>query len=174
MPKILFVVAQEGFRDEELFVPKQILEDEGNEVVVASLSTEMAKGSKGGSVKPDVSVKEAKEYDFDVLVMVGGPGAVSLCDVQEIEDLFCGSVEEGKTTGAICIAPMNLAKWGLLTGRKATVFKTDESMKAFEENGVEYTGKDVEVDENIITANGPAAAEAFARKILEMLTVEEV
>ena len=37
------------------------------------------------------------------------------------------------------------------------------------ENNVELTGKSVDVIDNIVTANGPAAAKGYAEKIVELL-----
>jgi len=55
-----------------------------------------------------------------------------------------------------------------LDGKRATVFDTTYA-SVLEGAGVTYTGESVTVDGNIITANGPAAAEEFARTIAREL-----
>ena len=72
-----------------------------------------------------------------------------------------------KIIAAICIAPVTLANAGILNGKKATVFPSGKNDLI--RNGAKYTGDSVTVDGNIITANGPMAAEAFGKKIVEML-----
>ena len=50
-----------------------------------------------------------------------------------------------------------------------TCYETPEVIKIFKENSVALTGKSVEVTDNIVTANGPAAAKDYAEKIVELL-----
>jgi len=73
----------------------------------------------------------------------------------------------GKVIGAICIAPVTLANAGLLKGRKATVWASEKAR--IETKGAIYTGADVQVDDNIVTANGPNAAKAFGEALLKLL-----
>jgi protease I len=57
-----------------------------------------------------------------------------------------------------------LAKAGVLKGKKATVWSSpmDKSpIKILTQNGAIFENLDVVVDGNIITANGPQAAEEF-------------
>ena len=75
--------------------------------------------------------------------------------------------KQNKIIAAICIAPVTLANAGILNGKKATVFPSGKNDLI--RNGAKYTGDSVTVDGNIITANGPMAAEAFGKKIVEML-----
>jgi len=55
----------------------------------------------------------------------------------------------------------------LLKGVNATVFPS--GAKELKDNGAVYTGKNVSVDGRIITADGPASAEAFANTIVKFL-----
>ena len=72
---------------------------------------------------------------------------------------------------AICIAPVTLANSGVLKGKKGTVWTNEESKieQKLIDKGVNYTGKTVEIDGNIITANGPEAAEEFGKAIVNAL-----
>jgi protease I len=167
--RVLFVIAQNDFRDEELFVPKRIIEKAGIEVVVSSITTDMCHGKLGGNVLPDIAVKDVDMDDYDMIIMAGGPGAPTLADYEEVRAIFVQARTDKKPFGAICIAPVNLAKFGVLEDKKATVFETEETVEALEEAGAHYTGQDIEIDGNIITANGPDAAEAFGRAIVKLL-----
>jgi len=69
---------------------------------------------------------------------------------------------------AICIAPVTLARAGLLKGRKTTVWSSEAGkLKAA---GAVYTGKSLERDGNIITASGPTAAIEFGSQLLKVLS----
>ena len=84
---------------------------------------------------------------------------------------FKMALDKNKLVCAICIAPMILAKAGLLKDINATVWDVDGKQSSyFNSHGIKYTGEDVTVDGNIITANGPDAASAFGEKIAELLS----
>ena len=95
MAKVLMIVAQKGFRDEELFVPKEILERAGHDVKVASLTRQKATGSRGAVVQPDLAVYEANPDFFDCIVVVGGPGSPALSESAEGRELLLGGAEVG-------------------------------------------------------------------------------
>ena len=64
---------------------------------------------------------------------------------------------------------MVLAKAGVLTGKKATVFKTKESLAALQQGGAEYVEQAVVTDFNLVTANGPEAAEELGNTLVKLL-----
>ncbi|MCD6132020.1 MAG: DJ-1/PfpI family protein [Candidatus Hydrothermae bacterium] len=166
--KILMIIAHRNFRDEELLVPKKMFEEHGYKVTVASTDTSPAKGMLGAEVTPDAVVYDVDFNEYDAVVLVGGMGApVYWEDTSLHKKLVDFYKNEKKVLAAICLAPVTLAKAGLLKDKKATCWKSagEEINKA----GGKYTGKDVEVTERIVTGNGPGAAEKFAREILRLL-----
>lgn len=172
MKKALFVIAFRNFRDEELFVPKEILEKAGWEVKIASLVKGLAQGADGGEINVDFLIEEVNVDDFDLFVFVGGPGMVENLDNSRFHNLAQKAKESGKVIAAICIAPALLAKAGILKEKKATVWSNafnKEPIEILKENGAIYQDQAVVVDENLITANGPSAAYEFAKKILEVV-----
>lgn len=169
--RILFIIAQVDFRDEEYLTPKQVLEQAGVKVITASVTTDKAKGSLGAEVVPDIAIKDANLDDYDMVVAAGGSGAPKLYECQEFRDIFLDARQQNKPFGAICISPATLAKIGVLEGKTATVYKTDEAVQALRDGGALYSGKPVEIDGNIVTANGPMAAKEFGMAILNVLGV---
>jgi protease I len=167
--KVLFIIAQANFRDEELSKPKAILEKAGYECVVASTDTALARGMLGGVVKPDIGVREVDIDDYDLFVVVGGSGAPDLIKHPEVLELLNSANNEGKKMAAICLGPMVLAKAGVLGGMNATVFKSRESLAALNEGGANYVEQSVVTDQGLVTANGPEAAEAFGNALLNLL-----
>jgi len=165
--KVLMIIASQEFRDEELFKPKELFIKEGMEVVLASSSLEVSRGMLGGTAKPDILISEVKVEEFDVIIFVGGMGSSEYWDDPVAREIVKKAVSLDKLICAICIAPVTLANAGILDGKKATVFSSE--VKAIKRKGAIYTGKPVEVDGNIITADGPQAASEFGKTIIRIL-----
>ncbi len=165
--KILFIIAPENFRDEELLKPKKVLENAGYEVEIASTKTGKAVGMLGTEIEVSKNAYEVSPSEYKAIVLVGGIGANVFFDDEKIHKLLKEAYEEGKIVAAICISPVTLAKAGLLKGKKATVWQSEA--KVIESYGAKYTGSDVERDGRIITASGPEAAEKFGETIAKAL-----
>ncbi len=163
--KIAMIIAFQDFRDEEYFIPKGIFISKGFLVETFSSKKGDALGSYGGVVKVEKTIEELNVNDFDIIIFVGGNGAVSYSENKIAHKIAKGA----KTLGAICIAPIILAKAGVLKGKKATVFSSEmdkSAIKILEKEGAEYEPKEVVVDGNIITANGSKAARNFAEAVV--------
>lgn len=164
MKKILFVIAYNNFKDEEYAIPRSILKDKGFSITTASNKKGIALGVNGLDVEVNYLINEIDINDFDVLVFVGGSGCLGALDNQDSYNLINQAKKDDKVITAICIAPVILAKAGVLKGKKATVWSSpmDKSpIKILTQNGAIFENLDVVVDGNIITANGPQAAEEF-------------
>jgi len=167
--KALMVIAPENFRDEELFHTSEELERAKISVTVASTKTTSVKGMFGRTVTPDLKLEQVKVDDYDAVIFVGGTGSAAYFNDSRALSMAKGAFEKGKKTCAICIAPVTLANAGVLKGKRATVFDGDY-VKMIKAKGAIYTGKPIEVDGNVITANGPAAAREFGRTIARELS----
>jgi len=167
MKKAALIIAENNFRDEEYQVPKEVLQENGIEVITASTTTNECVGKLGMKVTPDVLVADLKLTELDALIFVGGGGSEQYFEDPTAHQLAQDAFNLGKVVGAICIAPVILANAGLLKGRTATVFPDGKDTLA--EKGANYTGGSVEVDGKIITGNGPEAAREFGEKLVELL-----
>ncbi len=170
--KIAFVIAFRGFKDEECFIPLEILEASGIKVEVASNKKGLAIGAEGGELAVDYATDELEMDNHQGLFFVGGPGALRHLDNEKSYRLARTAVEKDKLLGAICISPVILAKAGVLKDKKATVWHSSVNKKPvhiLKENGAQFVDRNVVKDRNIITANGPAAAQDFGKKILDSL-----
>lgn len=165
--KAVFVIAEKNFQDDEFSKPRGILTAAGISVTVASTTLKEAKGTNGARVKPDVLLKDVKAAEYDAVVFIGGPGAQQYLDDHVAHALAGDAVAQKKIVGAICLAPVILANAGLLTGKKATCFPTlsEEMRQSF----VAYTGKPVEKEGSIITADGPQSAAEFGKELVTAL-----
>lgn len=171
--KILMIIAFKDFKDEEYFIPREILEKAGAEIKVASTQKGTALGVSGGEVEVDLNIDEVITDDYDAIVFIGGPGAYNHLDNLGCHRIAKEAKEKDKVLAAICITPAILAKAGVLQGKKATVWSSvlDKSaVKILENNGSQYQTQSVVQDGKIITADGPGAANEFGKKLVEVLT----
>lgn len=164
---VLFIIAQKGFRDEEYFQPKKILEDAGYTVVTASAQSGPAQGKLGGAAVADIAIRDAVAIDYMAIAYIGGPGSADYFNDKAALVLAKEAYSEGRVVAAICIAPVILANAGILKGKKATVFPSEKD--ALTGAGADYSDVPVAVDGNVITASGPHAAQDFGEKILAAL-----
>ncbi len=163
----VLIIAHENFRDEELLGPKEALEGSGVAVTVASSQMDPARGMLGAVVEPDVLIGDIDVNDYDAVVFVGGTGAREYFNDPTAHSIAQQAASSGKLLGAICIAPSTLANAGVLAGKKATSFPSEEGN--LRSKGAVLTGADVEIDGNIITAEGPSSAERFGQALVDAL-----
>ena len=167
MKPVLLVIAPKDFRDEELFVTQTELERCGLTTTIASSILGECEGSKGGKAIATIALSQINTDDYSTVVFIGGFGSRIFFDDASAIELAKNMHAAGNTVAAICVAPVILAKAGLLNHRKATVFSSE--IETLESLGAHYTGMDVTVDGNIVTAYGPQSALRFAKRIAEQL-----
>lgn len=165
--RVLLVIAPDRFRDEEYREPRAVIEEAGGRVAVASTRLGRARGMLGLEVEPDVTLDRVRAEDFDAVVFVGGSGASVYWDDPAAHALARRAADLGKVVAAICIAPVTLARAGLLRGRRATCWPAEASR--LEAAGVRCTGNPVEEDGLIVTGSGPQAARLFGEALARAL-----
>jgi len=172
--KILMVIAQQDFRDEELFKPKEVFEGAGASVFVAAPRNETATGMLGGEVQPDFAISDVNASEFDAVVVVGGSGSPKyLWDDTQLRNLVKDAYAGGKVVAAICLSPVVLARAGILKGKSATVFPSSDAVAELKKGGAIYKDESVVIAGRIVTGRDPASAEAFANAIVSLLRGEE-
>lgn len=170
MKKILMIIGQKDFRDEEFLEPRSVFKDEGFEVTVASREAGNCSGMLGASVTAEKSVNEVDISAYDALVFSGGPGSLMFENDEKVHSMISEVINEDKVLGSICISPRILMAAGVLKDRKFTMWNPDGSQDEYIKNsGGDYTKKDLEVDGKIVTADGPGSAKKFGKKVAELL-----
>ena len=170
--KIAMVIAFRDFRDAEYFIPADILAGYGAKIIPLSTKKGIAMGADGGDAEVLLTPEEFQAKDFDALVFVGGPGMAKELVNQDFQRMAQAMVKAGKLLAAICIAPVLLAKAGILQGKKATVWSgpMDKApISMLKESGADYQEKALVIDGLIITANGPGAAKDFGEALAKAL-----
>ncbi len=165
--KALLIIAPNRFRDEEYFHTKEELENAGIEVVTTSRNTDLITGMLGGTTTPDIDLADVDVNEYDAVVFIGGSGASAYFDDPLALEIARSAYDSEKVVGAICIAPSILANAGVLKGKRATAFGSEEGN--LREKGAVWTGDGVVIDGRIVTANGPANARNFGRTLARLI-----
>jgi protease I len=164
------VISEKNFRDEEFSEPLKIFKAAGHSVTVAGSSPREALGMLGMRVKPDTGIDSVDPSAYDAVVVVGGSGTPDhLWPSKALQQALRTVYERGGMVAAICLAPVTLARAGLIKGRRCTVFRTHESISEMERGGCMLQREPVVVDGRFVTADGPAAAKAFGEAIIKLL-----
>lgn len=167
---ILMVVAQRDFRDEEFIEPRHALEAAGHHVIIGSAAVGPCSGVGGSTVRATVALADVRADRLDGAVFVGGPGARSLFDDPAAHRIAVEVSRAGKLLGAICVAPVILARAGVLVGRRATVFPSEVDSLTTKHALLQH--QDVVVDGKLVTAKGPANSKAFGAALVQVLTLQ--
>ena len=168
--KKIAVLAADGYEQSELESPVDALKSEGATVEIISLKSGEIKAMKGhewsNSVAVDKTVSEAKESDYDALLLPGGvlnPDAVRVDKdaVKFVKDFF----SKNKPVAAICHGPQTLINAEVINGVKMTSFKAIS--KDLQNAGANWVDEEVVTDGNLTTSRKPEDLPAFNKRIVE-------
>jgi protease I len=168
----VLIVATDGFEESELFGPRQILQDRGAEVVLASLKRDPIQATihddPGKTIRPDLTVEQARASDFDALIIPGGvrnPDQLRMHP--EVVALVGDFARAGKPIAAICHGPWLLVEADLLRGRTATSWpsiRTD-----LRNAGANVVDLPAVTDGNIVTSRKPDDVEPFTNALIALV-----
>ena len=168
--KVAMIIAYRNFQDTEFKVPKKMFEKEGALITVVSSKMGKAVGMKGSKAQIDLLIDDVNVANFNAIVFIGGMGVRGeYWENPKAHAVAREAVKQGKILAAICWGPVILANAGALEGKKGTVATSGGTRSILKKKGCKYSWSNVVVDGNIITANGPSAAKAFARAVIESL-----
>ena len=172
MKKVALVISSNGFQEKEYFDTKNVLEKDGINVVTVSDTGGLAISHIGNSQKIDKTINDINISDYDGIFLIGGPGAMMHLDNEKVYKILKEAKSQHLAYGAICISPRILAKASVLGGKKATGWNGDGKVKddfLLADKSINYVDGPVCVDKNVITADGPMAAELFGKAIVKVL-----
>ena len=154
--KIAYVIAPEGFNDDEMLKPKAILEDNDVEVVIVSTEVQECRGMRGTRIRSSVAIREVSPKDYDGIVVVGGAGALRyLSENEDLINLLRAFNNEGKLVSAIGRGRHALHNAGL--------FGTNFAW-----------GPKVEINDNVIAARPPSTTSGWTSEEYGYLLVEHL
>lgn len=168
MKKILFVVANIWFQDEEFSIPYTIFTDQGHHCDIASGKGGCCRGVFWKRIEKSLSFDDVQASEYDIVVFIGGGGAY---EEYYQNPLYLQLARDAKAIAAICIAPTLLSDTGLFEWKEVT--GRDDGLwtqiQYLQHNGAIFKDEAVVQDWNLITANGPEAAPKFAWMIVDYL-----
>ena len=171
--KTVLIVATDRYEESELFGPREILIARGATVTLASLSMNAIMGTvhdePGRKIAPDLLIGDAREGDFDALLLPGGVGNPDRLRMEpDAIALVRAFAAAGKPVAAICHGPWLLVEADVVRGKRVTSWpsiRTD-----LRNAGGDVVDEAAVTDGNIITSRKPddvpAFTEALARAML--------
>jgi len=168
----VYIFLAEGFEEIEALSVVDILRRAGTSAKTVSVAgNNIVAGAHGISVVADLVFEKANFADAAMLVLPGGmPGASGLDAHKGLRELILNFAKANKPLAAICAAPLVYGNLGLLKGKHATCYPGFEK---FLEGAILTRDKAVVKDGLFITAEGPAAAPAFALEIVDYFLGKE-
>ncbi len=167
---VLVVVPDRDFQQVEYGAVVSALGDAGYPMQIAN-----AEGGDSVSsdvhVRADLKIADAAAGDYVGVVLVGGYGTEALYDNAELQALVRDAAAADEVVAAICLAPVILARAGVLEGKRGVV--TSEAKQELEDGGCTVEDTAVAVDGRIVTGNGPSAAEEFAAEVVKALRSQD-
>lgn len=166
---VALFVPQQFFADDEYEPLARSLAGAGLEVVVVSRDTGVAVSTRRVILNPALTLEALRAEDFAALVLVGGPGMVLHWGDSLLHRRCREFQSAGKTVAAIGIAPITLARSGVLKGRTATVYNDRAAVTELKTAGARHSFRTLVNDRGIITAAGADRAAAVAAAVARAL-----
>jgi protease I len=168
----VLIVATDGFEEWELFGPRQILQERGADVRLASLDRNPIQATvhddPGKTIRPDMTIDEADASDFDALILPGGVrNPDHLRTHADVIELIRAFERQAKPIAAICHGPWLLVEADLLRGRTATSWpsiRTD-----LKNAGANVVDQPAVTDGNLVTSRNPDDVEAFTEALVGLI-----
>jgi protease I len=171
------VLATQGFEQVELTKPKAALEEAGAKVDVISPKSGIKSGKIkgwnmtdwGDSVKVDVELSEAKESNYDALLL---PGGVMNPDKLRMDHQAVAFVKSfftaNKPVAAICHGPWTLIEADVVRGRTMTSWPSLQT--DLRNAGVKWVDQEVAEDNGLVTSRKPDDIPAFNQRVIELFS----
>lgn len=168
--KKVAILVENGFEQVELTKPKAALEEAGAQTHIISPNDNEVKGWNhtewGDTFDVDVPLKNAKEQEYDALLLPGGVMNPDKLRTSESARKFIRSFfESHKPVAAICHGPWTLIDAGVAKGRKMTSYHSIQT--DLKNAGVDWVDQEVVVDNGLVTSRNPDDIPAFNRKMVE-------
>ena len=174
LPMKAAILLTDGFEEMEAVAPIDVLRRAGVQVSVIAVGSDLVVTGRNSIV---LKAEELFQRDifstqqYDVIIVPGGPGHVTLKDNSEVLKALKTQSEEQKWIAAICAAPLVLQSAGLLDAQPAITGHTSiqHSLPWIQEQEAVV----VDQGHRLITSRGAGTATSFALTIIEVLMSKE-
>ncbi len=167
--KVAFL-ATDGVEQVELTEPWKKVEEEGGTPELVSLESGEIQGfehlDKGDTFGVDHTVAEARESDYDGLVLPGGVANPDFLRMNDDAVSFVRSFFEAhKPVAVICHGPWTLVEADVVRGRRITSWPSLET--DIRNAGGDWVDEEVVVDNGLVSSRNPDDLPAFCDKLAE-------
>lgn len=172
MPKkVLLLIAQEGFDDDEYRVTRELLLGRGVDVAVAAGERDLARGAGGQLAWPSVALRDVRVADHDAVIVIGGGGALrDLWGRKEVQQIIGGAALEHRLIGAIGLGAILPAQIELLVDKDVACEPREEALAELRKHHARWVDVAVaETDNGVITARDSGAVHEFAHLVADRL-----
>jgi protease I len=164
---VLIYLPQQLFNEQEFEPALRRLSLSGVETRLAAADSGVAVSMSQLVVRLDLALRDVNVVDYAGLVLIGGSGAAVYWDDSLLQAKCREFASSEKVVAAIGIAPVTLARAGILKGRRATVYRDRTAVGWLRQAGAKYSFSGVVTDRNIITAASSDQARAFGQAIAD-------
>ena len=161
------IVANNGFQDHEFSTTYEALQNADVQVTIAAWRKGQCVWVFGQKIEAVYELSEIKWDKFEMVIFIWWWG----CLTQYLHDSnYLRIAQEAKKIWAICIAPMVVSESWVFNWKIVTSRDDEWLQQAFiEKNGGVRKDEVVLRYWNIVTANGPDAAELFGKECVKLL-----
>ena len=165
------ILVEEGFEQVELTEPRNALDAAGADTRIVSPKNGKVRAWKftnwGEELPVDVKLDQARQQDFDALLLPGGVMNPDYLRTEPQAVAFAKAFfDAGKPVASICHGPWTIIETGAARGRRMTSWP---SLKTDLRNaGAEWVDQQVVVDQNLVTSRKPDDIPAFNPEIIKL------
>jgi len=165
--KRIAILVAEGVEDLEFFVPMMRLQEEGAEVIAASMKPDAVHGKNGLEIKPTATIDSLDAAGLHGLVIPGGWAPDKLRRYDAVKSLVRQMNEDGRTIGIICHGGLVAISAGIVKGRRATgsLGIRDDLVNA----GAQWVDQPAFTDGNLVWGRVVADIPDFCRELVASL-----
>lgn len=161
--RTLLFLPGNGFSFQEYSTIKQTLEEDGIAMRTVSGHPDTIVSAEGNNVTPDLTVGQAKDFNWDAIIFAGGSGEAEYAASAAAVALAREQWARGGLVAAIGPAMRALAAAGILAGNRVVAGESQRrhlrTMGAIIADGIALQ------DGNVITGRDPADVHSFAHLV---------
>ena len=171
---VLIIIPKSQFCEEELNGIRNVLQQDGANVVVLSKSGQEALGMNKGKFQPDGMIVDWNKQirgnnKYHAVILVGGKGAKkSLWDDPIVPQILTDHYRFGSVIGAMGTAIVVLVRACLVTGEVPRL-DDDVACKELERLNAVYVDAPFTRIENVVLGQGKTSVQKFSRAIIDLL-----
>jgi len=167
---VLVVVPPEGYGDQTLrYARSSLYNVHVGTHSVSTVSEELIKGRLQDEFMVDYPLAEADMSKYSGILIAGGDGPATLASDAKVLQLVRDAYAAGKLVAAWGNAVEVLVRAGIGKGHRLTGDPALEA--AARENGAKFSGRQIEVSKNVVTARDEGAGMRFGQALAEIVRI---